>query len=287
MSLRLLVVEGNTASARETHRLSYGQTPSESYAEVLRSLASGARVDIACPADAGFNLPEGMELAGYDGVALTGSSLHLWHREPAVDRQVELARLIYASRTPFFGSCWGIQIATVAAGGDVQKNPLGREVGFARNIAPTEAGRVHPLLRGRRAAYDAPAIHLDAVTTLPGDITVLAQNAMTPVQAAEIRHGGGTFWGVQYHPEFSIRHVAVILERNLSMLINDGFVADEESGIALLADWFALDMEPARQDIAWKYGLGHDITDDDQRLTEIQNWLEWQVQPVKSARGRA
>jgi GMP synthase (glutamine-hydrolysing) len=160
-------------------------------------------------------------------------------------------------------------------------------VGFARNIAPTAAGRTHPLLRGRRAAYDAPAIHLDAVTRLPCDVTVLAQNAMASVQAAEIRHEGGTFWGVQYHPEFSIRHVAVILERNLPMLINEGFVPDEETGIALLADWFALDMEPGRQDIAWKYGLGRDITDDDQRLTEIQNWLELQVRPAKSARGRA
>ena len=50
---------------------------------------------------------------------------------------------------PAFGSCWGLQIAAVAAEGDVQRNPLGREVGIARRILPTDPGRSHPMLEGR------------------------------------------------------------------------------------------------------------------------------------------
>ncbi len=63
----------------------------------------------------------------------------------------------------------------------------------------------HPLLEGRPLAFDAPAIHLDAIAELPGQATVLASNEMAPVQAAEIRHEGGLFWGVQYHPDFRSR----------------------------------------------------------------------------------
>ena len=287
MSLRLLVVEGNTRESRENYRRAYGKTPSEAYAFELQAVAPDAVCDIAFPADDGFNLPDGMELAGYDGVALTGSSLHLWKREPAVDRQVELAREVYKSRTAFFGSCWGIQIATVAAGGDVSKNNRGRELSIARNIAPTEAGRSHPLLAGRRGAFDAPCVHLDIVDTLPPDSTLLASNAMAPVQAAEIRHEGGVFWGVQYHPEFGLKQLAIIMEGRLDMLVEEGFFADRAMGQATVDDWITLEDDPKRGDIAWRYGLTEDITDPSTRRIEISNWIATQVRPRKSARGRA
>ncbi len=58
MSLRLLVVEGNTAADRARHAASRGATPSEAYAEVLRELAPDAVCDIAFPADPGANLPD-------------------------------------------------------------------------------------------------------------------------------------------------------------------------------------------------------------------------------------
>jgi GMP synthase (glutamine-hydrolysing) len=42
---------------------------------------------------------------------------------------------------PVWGSCWGLQIATVALGGSVRRNPRGRELAIARAITVTEAGR--------------------------------------------------------------------------------------------------------------------------------------------------
>ncbi len=287
MPLRLLVVEGNTRESRENYRKSYGKTPSEAYAAELQAVASDATCDIAFPADEGFNLPDGMELSGYDGVALTGSSLHLWKREPAVDRQVELARAVYKSQTAFFGSCWGIQIASVAAGGEVGKNARGRELSIARNIAPTEIGRGHPLLAGRPLAYDAPCVHLDIVETLPPDSTLLASNGMARVQAAEIRHEGGTFWGVQYHPEFGLRQLAIIMQGRLDMLVEEGFFADRAMGAETVEDWIMLEDDPKRSDIAWRYGLGEDITNPAVRRIELSNWIASQVRPQKSARGRA
>ena len=103
-SLRLLVVEGNVRPARERHRATYGLTPSESYAAVLKTLAPEAICDIAFPADEGANLPEASGLAEYDGVVITGSALNIWKAEPESMRQVELAREVYKSGTPFFGS---------------------------------------------------------------------------------------------------------------------------------------------------------------------------------------
>src|SRR3954454_19318766 len=130
-SPRLLVCEGNTAELRAKQIEAGGVAMSDGYAEVLRGLLPSAVIDICYPADAGANLPIG-GLEGYDGVAITGSALNVYDGGPAIEPQIELAREVLKSRTPLFGSCWGLQVVTVAAGGTVRTNPKGRELGIAR-----------------------------------------------------------------------------------------------------------------------------------------------------------
>jgi GMP synthase (glutamine-hydrolysing) len=284
--LRLLVVDGNVREARERHRKSFGLTPAESYSDAVRGLSPSAICDIALPADEGANLPDPSGLESYDAIFLTGSALHIYEIAPPVMRQIELMRAIYKSGTPCFGSCWGIQIGAVAAGGGVTANPTGREIGFARKITPTEAGFAHPLLAGRPSSFDAPAIHLDAVVQPPGDVTVLAANAMTPMQAAEIRHDGGVFWGVQYHPEFSLTETATILRRMGDALIAEGFRRTPEDVARYCDELVALDADPARVDLSWAHGLDAEVLDPVRRLTEIRNFLTFRVEPGVSARGR-
>jgi GMP synthase (glutamine-hydrolysing) len=286
VGLRFLVVEGNTREDRERHAATYGLMPSQSYAAVLGGIEPGAVCDLAFPADEGANLPDPAGLASYDGVVLTGSALHVHRIEPAVTRQIELMRAVYASRVPAFGSCWGLQVGTVAAGGAVGTNPLGREVGFARHLAPTEAGRLHPLLAGRPSAYDAPAVHLDAVSGLAPGSTVLAANRLAGVQAAEIRHGGGVFWGVQYHPEFDLAELASILERLSGVLVAEGFCRTTEDAAAYSRDLRALHADPGRRDLAWRHGLDGQVLDPTLRTTEIRNFVEHRVRPGAGERGR-
>jgi GMP synthase (glutamine-hydrolysing) len=287
MSLRLLVIEGNARAAREAHKASFGKTPSQSYADTLLSIAPDAVCDICLPADPGANLPNGRGLEEYDGVAVTGSSLNIYDGGEAIERQLDLARAIYASKTAFFGSCWGLQLAAAASGGTVVKNPRGREIGIARNIAPTEAGARHPLLAGRPAAFDAPCTHLDVVGVPPGETAILASNRFAPVQAAEIRYAGGVFWGVQYHPEFTLTELASILERRTAPLAQEGLFADEAEGKAYCAELRALDSDPRRRDIAWRLGIQPELLDTELRLTELRNWISLKVRPEKSRRGRA
>src|ERR1700722_12819725 len=285
MGLHLLVIEGDTRAYRDAYRAGLGMTASEAYAATLCEIAPDAVCDICFPADEVADLPDAAGLESYDGALMTGSALNLYHGGLAIPRQIDLARAVFAARTPFFGSCWGLQVATAAAGGDVLRNPKGREIGFARNIFPTEAGRAHPLLAGRPASYDAICSHLDIVTPAPGAL-VLAANAMSAVQAAEIGWEGGTFWGVQYHPEYSLREIAAIVARRAGNLTREGCFPDERSALAYVEDLRALDAAPDRRDVAWRLGLGDDILDPIKRRAELINFLEVRVRPAKSARGR-
>jgi len=269
--LRLLVLEGNTLAGRRRWAEIAGATPSESYADVLRALAPRATIDICTPADADARLPQPLD--AYQGVVITGSALKIYQREPESLRQIELVREIFAHGAPMFGSCWGLQLAAVAAGGEVALNPAGREVGFARKIALTEAGRSHPMHAARNPVFDAPAVHSDIITRLPSNATVTAANAMSKVQAAEIHSGRGRFWGVQYHPEFSLQDVAAVIRRYGQVLVDEGFSAHRADFERYAVDLVTLHHDRARRDVLWRLGLDDDVADDEMRQVEIKNWI--------------
>ncbi len=284
--LRFLVAESETPEARESRRASVGRSSGDSYLDMLRSIAP-ARCDLVRPADDGAETLEPGALEAYDAVFLTGSPLHLYVDTPEVRRQVGFMQAVFASGTPSFGSCAGLQVATVAAGGAVRENRRGREAGFARRITPTAAGSGHKLLAGRPAAFDALSVHSDEVDRLPDDATLLATNGVTRVQAAEIRHGDGVFWGVQYHPELPLEEVAGAIRRQAGELIEQGLAHDAAAVDGYASRIEALGQEPERRDLAWQLGLDRQVTDPALRRAELRNFIEFLAKPTCSRRMRA
>jgi GMP synthase (glutamine-hydrolysing) len=270
---RVLVVDGNSRETDQKHIALGGNPTGDHYARVIQSLGNGIDCIVIHPAhDNGVALD--CDLTSFDGVAWTGSSLNVYNTSPEVVRQIDLARACFAAGVPQFGSCWGLQVATVAAGGAVQANPRGRELGVARHIELTKAGRLHPMFEGKRASFDALAVHMDEVSRMPPDSAVLAGNAMSSVQAVEIRHLGGVFWGTQYHPEFDLNEIATVLLRYGNRLIEARFFADMSVLERFAGDLRYLHADPTRKDLAWLYGICEDVLDPSRHRNELTRWLE-------------
>lgn len=283
-SLRFLIAESEPPHARAVRRQSVGCSSGDTFEAMLAELSPGASCDRLKPADRGADVPAPEEIGGYDAVFLTGSPLHLYEDSPETAQVIGFMRAVFASGTPSFGSCAGLQVATVAAGGQVRPMRGRREAGFARRITPTAAGRDHPLLAGRAPAFDAPAIHSDEVASLPPGGTLLASNSVTRVQAAEIRFDRGIFWGVQYHPELSLGEVAAALRREADGLIEHGLARNEAdiSAHAALIDELA--DAPQRADLAWRLGLDDQTIDVSRRRTELRNFIDRLVVPTAKQR---
>lgn len=285
-SPRLLVIEGNSPEIMAEHVAHGGVPASKGYSDLLRELLPGAIVDICYPADTKAELPEGASLEGYDGIAITGSGLHVYNDRLEVTRQIELVRAALGTGTPVFGSCWGLQVITAAAGGSVRKNPNGREIGFGRGIRLTEAGRKHPMYVGKIEVFNAPTVHLDEVESVAPGTTILATNAVSSVQSAEIRTKGSVAWAVQYHPEYPLRELAVIVRRIGTRLIGEGFFADEHDMKGFAGDLDALDHDPECKRLSWRHGISRNVLDKKLRTSEVANWIEFQVLPTRGKRGR-
>ena len=273
----ILVIDGNRAATREQQVAAGGQPSGEGYVQVLKSLGA-LSCDIVRPADGEVRFANGAGLAGYDGVAITGSALNVYDGGAHIERQIELTRAVFEAGVPLFGSCWGMQVAVCAAGGSVRRNPLGREFGFARRIELAAAGRGHPMFAGKPPVFEAITVHRDDIADLPDAAVELARNEMG-LQALELRHARGTCWAVQYHPEYSFAEIAATALRYEAVLIAEGLFAERAELEGFVAELRMLMRDPTDRRLTWKHGLGPALQQEALRLAELRNWLEQQVSP--------
>lgn len=280
--LRILIIEGNTAEGNAAMAAAGVGKNCEQYAAAVRRSHPDTDITFVFPADGNDALPQGVALADFDGAILGGSGLFVRRagNAPEVQRQIDLIRAAFEAGLPVLGSCWGLQVAAVAAGGDVDRSPNGREVGICHNIAVTGAGAEFPMFAGKPPVFDSLAIHYDEVTSLPPGAKVLASNAHSPVQAAVFSVGKGLFWGVQYHPEFSLGHMARLIRRYGPDMVTQGIYPDQaamdrETNEMLQLEAVSDPSSAAADELTATLKTGITVADPAQRNREIENWLKF------------
>jgi GMP synthase (glutamine-hydrolysing) len=277
--LAICVINGYPAANRQVLGDAGMKQAHEMYVDFLKVYVPHAKIDTLYIADLDTALPAGTNLSSYDAYIWTGSNLTIYHDEPRVTRQIEFSRAVYGVGKPQYGSCWGVQMAAVAAGGEVQKNPKGREWAFARDVHLTEAGKQHPLYKGKPSQFDGFIMHLDIVTRIPEGGTLLASNAHSNVQALAVKHGKGTFWATQYHPEYNLYEMARLLIARKEPLTNEGFFKKQEEVESLAAKMIELYKNPESKQLRETLKIGDDILGTQIRQQELRNWIDYLVLP--------
>ena len=273
-SLRLLVLDAYAPEGRAALREAGGTEAGVLYGRMLHSIEPSVRIEVAYPADPAPDLPSRADLAGYDGIAWTGSSLTIHHRDdPRVARQIELAGAAYHAGVPSFGSCWAAQLSVVAAGGRCTRSPRGREFGIARGITLSLEGREHPLFDGKPTVFDAFTSHEDEVGTLAAGASLLAGNTWSRVQAVDVLRGSGRFWALQYHPEYDLHEVASLCRQRRNELVAQGTFENSKRADAWVEAAEALYEAPDDASLAAELDAGPDLLDAAVRTREIANWL--------------
>src|ERR1041384_1859206 len=128
-------------------------------------------------------------------------------------------RDVIRAETPLLGICFGHQLMAQALGGEVQRNPRGREIGtvdVTRYIDdPLFDGIPHPLR--------VNATHVDTVVSLPPGAVVIAS---TSLEAHAALAFGPVARGVQFHPEIDVGVMRGYIEVRRPCLVDEGLDAD-------------------------------------------------------------
>ncbi len=150
-----------------------------------------------------------------------------------------LVRSAVEDGTPVLGICLGLQLITVALGGEVHRNPLGQQIGVpAVGWLPAAHGDV--LFGPLTGARIAVQWNDDVVRSLPAPSVVLAQTPLAEIQAVRF---APAMWGVQWHPEAGEEIIASWAEHDRDDAWERGIDIDEyvahvaAAGDELQATW--------------------------------------------------
>jgi GMP synthase (glutamine-hydrolysing) len=139
-------------------------------------------------------------------------------------------RSLIEASVPFLGICYGHQLLGRAAGGTVGYHPLGREVGTV-TIDLTAEALCDRLFHGISPRFRAHATHAQSVLRLAQGAVLLAGNGHEAHHAFRI---GKCAWGVQFHPEYTIRIMKGYIEEQRKSI--EAERKDVEAMIAAVVD---------------------------------------------------
>lgn len=151
--------------------------------------------------------------AGCTAVVVTGSASMVTDRADWSVRTAAWLPSLVAADVPVLGVCYGHQLLAEALGGEVAKNPLGRQIGTT-NVAVQGAD---PIVGN--SPLRVQTTHVESVVRMPANAELLATSERDPFHAFRV----GRAWGVQFHPEMDAEIIRYYLHARRDALIAEGF----------------------------------------------------------------
>lgn len=155
----------------------------------------------------------------FSAIIVTGSPASVTTRDRWMLSTEAYLRRAVAGGTPVLGICFGHQMLAQALGGDVQKNPLGREMG----TVDLELTGDDPLFDVPERPLQVNMSHSDSVVRLPVGVRVLARTALEPHAALRFAK---RVWSVQFHPEFDRSVLRQYIDARRDILAGEGLDPD-------------------------------------------------------------
>ncbi len=157
---------------------------------------------------------------GPSAFVITGSAANVPTREPWMLHTEAFLREVVAAGTPTFGICFGHQILAQALGGEVRRNPRGREIGTLRIERTVD----DPLFAGLPPVFEANVTHVDSVARLPEGAVSLARSSLEDHHAIRFSE---RCYGVQFHPEIDAEVMRAYVESRQAALRDEGFSVEQ------------------------------------------------------------
>ena len=273
MSINILIVDGNDQKNSDILKTIGMKTQYEEYSYALNKIApSKLNIQVIHPAVKEDFLPSNINLDDFQGIAWTGSTLNIYNQTPPISRQIELAKLLLTKKNLIFGSCWGLQVLTTAAGGIVDKNTKGLEAVIAKNIKLNNKGSFHKMYLNKPRIFDAFCWHYDEVKSVPSNSTILAFNDHSFIQALSFKIHRSEFWGVQYHPEFTPKWMIGLMKMRKQVLLENEIYSSEDKYNQIIQA--LLDISKSKN-ISSEININKSIIKQKIHYLELKNWLKY------------
>ena len=260
MTIKLLIVEGNLQEENQNFKNAGIQTHTESLKDSLAYITKDLDIDVVNPSADPKIFENIGNLEKYDGTVWGGSSLNIYNNTDEIKRQIMFMKECQKKIKKILAICWGMQVAVVAAGGEVKKSSNGSHIGIAFDIELNPNGQRHPIYKGKKNKFCSPAFNFDEVVTLPKGATHLASNKINKIQSIHFKSGISDVWGLQYHPEITYHKMITLIKFRKDRLINVRKCFKDEKEIQDHINFIEKEIKVSKKD---------------SRMLELKNWLNY------------
>ncbi len=166
--------------------------------DLYKSLVHETKTDISIiEVDAIIDNYNDSDILKSDGIILSGSKFSVYEEHPWINKLKNLLLKLDEQNTPVFGICFGHQLIAETFGGKVERI---KEYEYGpKPIYLTNEGKKDILYKDFTSRQEVIYSHLDYVTKLPSDSTLLAYSEMDKYTSFK----RNKMWTVQYHPELT------------------------------------------------------------------------------------
>ena len=228
MSLNFLIVEGNNPQNSEVFKRAAKSTCSENLKNLVINLEPAANITIINPGKDNETKEALKDMKDYDGIIFTGGAMRLNDMTDEIKKHINFASNCFKYDNKILAICWGLQVCSFAAGGNVAPGKKGAHIGIASDVVINEDGRNNLIYKNKKIKFNTPAYNFDEVCEVPNGATILSSDNINNVMGVYFRSGNSEIWGLQYHPDYEYWQMVNLANERKNLMIANKYFKDEK-----------------------------------------------------------
>lgn len=228
MSLNILIVEGNNPEDSSVFIKAAKASCSENLKNLVQKIEPSAEVKIINPSKDNETTEALDNIDQYHGIIFTGGAMRINDMTDEIKKHINFASNCFKHGKKILAICWGLQVCSTAAGGQVAPAKNGAHIGIATNVKINDEGKKNLIYKNKKDIFTTPAFNFDEVIELPKDAKLLASDSINRVMAIYFKSGQSEIWGVQYHPDYEYWQMVNLSNARKDRLLNNNIFKNED-----------------------------------------------------------
>ena len=228
MSLNILVVEGNNPEDSSVFIKAAKASCSQNLKNLVQKIEPSTDVKIINPSKDNETTEALENMDQYDGIIFTGGAMRINDMTDEIKKHINFASNCFKHGKKILAICWGLQVCSTAAGGQVAPAKNGAHIGIATDVKINDEGKKNLIYKNKKDIFTTPAFNFDEVIELPEGAELLASDSINRVMAIYFKSGQSEIWGVQYHPDYEYWQMVNLSNARKDRLLNNNIFKNED-----------------------------------------------------------
>ena len=226
MSLNILIVEGNNPEDSSVFIKAAKASCSQNLKNLVQKIEPSADVKIINPSKDNETTEALDNMDQYHGIIFTGGAMRINDMTDEIKKHINFASNCFKHGKKILAICWGLQVCSTAAGGQVAPAKNGAHIGIATDVKINDEGKKNLIYKNKKDIFTTPAFNFDEVVELPEGAELLSGDSINRVMAIYFKSGQSEIWGLQYHPDYEYWQMVNLSNARKDRLLKNNIFKD-------------------------------------------------------------